>query len=780
MTYKAFAMAALTAFSISTKAQWTDHYSFNSSEFVATTTNKAVAGGTIGLFSYDTNEKALEKITKTNLLSSVDISALSDDGKSTLYVGYSDGNIDIVDVDNYSTINIPELKMSTSYDNKVINGFCKDGSTLYVATACGVLEVNLQHSEIKSQYKVVSETANVNAVAVANDTIYAATTAGLWKASTQSRILEAVSEWTLVGDASLSYCDMIEFNGEILVAAGTVGSSNTIYKVDGDTLSQVMTQARFRSFDVEGSSLLIAETNGIAVYDSNFQKTFGLSSYSELGTNNISFSLRAAKFFDSKTFAVANNGTGLILVDRDGNAQTYLPNGPINNYTFDLLSTSTTTYCTGGGFSSYAANYFRPVYLHCYNNSTWTTDTDNSGYDAIFLANDKNSPDSVYFASFGAGLYKVDGTKIAHHYYSDNSPLIDIYGGYRYTWVKSVAYDNNSNLFVANNHVSPGAYIISRDGEWYSLSYDIIDNIHSTSRTIVTSNDNIWIIIPRDDYEGLYIINTNGTPYDASDDLFRCVNYSGNDSRYFGTSAVVDEDGEQITTSANLINIVKEDRNGQIWLGTDNGVAVFNNDKTLFSSSAAPVFARIKVPRNDGTNNADYLLDGINVTALAIDGANRKWLGTTANGVFLVSADGLTTIENFTTDNSPLPTNEIYSISVSPSTGEVFFATPLGLVSYISDASEPASKIDDLKIYPNPVPPTYVSDVRITGLTDQAQVKITDIRGRLVSMTTSNGGMATWNCKNLEGHRVATGTYLVWAIDADGEESAVGKVVVIK
>ncbi len=207
---------------------------------------------------------------------------------------------------------------------------------------------------------------------------------------------------------------------------------------------------------------------------------------------------------------------------------------------------------------------------------------------------------------------------------------------------------------------------------------------------------------------------------------------------------------------------------------------MYNNDKTIFESTTAPVFARIKVPRNDGTNNADYLLDGNVVTAIAIDGANRKWLGTQSNGAYLVSSDGLETLLSFNTDNSPLPTNEISSISVSPSSGEVFFATPQGLVSYMGDAVEPIEKLDKIKVYPNPVTASFTSNIKITGLEENTQVKITDILGRLVCRTTSNGGMATWNGKNLEGKRVATGNYLVWAINADGTESAVGKIVVIK
>ncbi len=771
---------ALSVVGSRVEAQWTDHFSYDGCSMVAVAANKIVSGNDMGLFAYDTQEYTFQKISKVNYLSSTGISALGDNGGRLIFVGYEDGNIDVVDLERYSTVNIPELKLSSSVSQKQLLSFCSSGNTLYCGSTGGLYEINLSKSEIKSHYKLRSTEVSVNAIAVLDGQVYVATNVGLLRGDASSQILESSEEWTQISDSDDAYSDVVVFNEKIYAAKGVVGSTNTLYVCQADTLAEVMSVGRFRNLDARSGNLLIASTYQIDIYDVQLELERSVDAYT-FGDESVSTpNIRRAKFLNASTIAVGDYTLGAALVNDVGATKTYLPNGPTNNYTYNVLAMKKSVYVTAGGVSSDFNNKGRTLMLHSLVDGQWTTYSVAGKKDALQLTYDKNRQDSIYFSSWGYGVFKVDGDSISHVWNASNSALEDIFGGSNYTRVGAVAFDNYSNLIVTNSQVVNGIQLKTVDNEWYPLSYDPTNSLHSTRNQKVMSNAIFCRIFPRYDHAGRFFFTSNG-PYDDSDDMYRCVGYTGDDARYVGGMDLIDEDGEVLTTT---VYDVAEDKNGQIWICTSEGVLTYDDDATLFSSNATPVFSHIKVPRNDGTNSADYLLDGVSVTAIAVDGANRKWLGTSTEGVYLVSEDGLTTLKSFNVDNSPLPSNEILSISTSLSTDEVYIATASGLVSYTSDATEPLEEeevFSDISIYPNPVRPSFTGDVKMKGFKANTQVKITDIKGRLVYQTTSNGGMSTWwNCKGLDGKRVATGTYLVWAITADGLEKSVAKIVVIK
>jgi hypothetical protein len=220
-----------------------------------------------------------------------------------------------------------------------------------------------------------------------------------------------------------------------------------------------------------------------------------------------------------------------------------------------------------------------------------------------------------------------------------------------------------------------------------------------------------------------------------------------------------------------------QDKNGVIWVGTESGPLLLSNTENAFDANYT--CSRVKIPRNDGTDHADFLLDKERIRSIAIDGANRKWIGTEYSGVYLLSENGQETLKHFTTKNSPLLSDYIISITINPVTGEVFFGSTSGLVSYQSDAVESGETFNNVHAYPNPVRPDFRGTITITGLVRDTRVKITDINGNLIYETQSNGGFATWDGKNLYGERVATGIYLAICITEDGSQNAITKIMVI-
>ena len=228
------------------------------------------------------------------------------------------------------------------------------------------------------------------------------------------------------------------------------------------------------------------------------------------------------------------------------------------------------------------------------------------------------------------------------------------------------------------------------------------------------------------------------------------------------------------------INDLAEDHNGDIWVMTDKGPYVLHNTKNAFNDNYH--FTKIKVPRNDGTNYADYLLDGTYTTSIEIDPANRKWIGTLNNGLYLVGPDGIESISHFTKDNSPLPSNAIESLALNEQSGELFIGTDKGLVDYTTNATRGENEYIEEKVYayPNPIAPDYNGPITIVGLKGNSNVKIVSTSGRLVAEGTSLGGSFTWNGRTPQGERVSTGIYYILGSDEEGNEGIVTKLLFIK
>ena len=241
---------------------------------------------------------------------------------------------------------------------------------------------------------------------------------------------------------------------------------------------------------------------------------------------------------------------------------------------------------------------------------------------------------------------------------------------------------------------------------------------------------------------------------------------------------IVNQDGTKINIQDG-IRCVVEDLEQNIWVGTSMGPVMLERSEIENNGST---FTQVKVPRNDGTNYADYLLEGVNIKSIVVDGGNRKWIGTTGNGLYLISADNMEQIEHFTADNSPLLSNNIFSLAINNEMGELYIGTDIGLCSYTTDATAALSSIekDNVYAYPNPVEPGYDGLITIVGLSLDADVKILSASGQLVAQGRSNGGTFTWNGRDKKGRRVVSGIYMVATATNKGEKGTVCKIAIIR
>lgn len=379
--------------------------------------------------------------------------------------------------------------------------------------------------------------------------------------------------------------------------------------------------------------------------------------------------------------------------------------------------------------------------------------------------------DTHYFAGARAGLFEFKDGKFVNHYNSNNSP-IEAYNGksLNHQMVTGVKYDKSGDLWMLNSQAPTKSVIkYTKSGEF--VSYDVPQVMKLNSNGFTNkSNGNLSNII----------FDSKGYMWFVNDNINRpaAYRYDMNNNTCIEYSNFINQDGTEINTTYG-VRCVCEDKEGNMWLGTDLGPILLEKSQI---KAEDPVYTQVKVPRNDGTNYADYLLNKIDITAIAIDAGNRKWIGTNGNGVYLIGADNITQLQHFTTENSCLLSNIVNSIAINEKTGEIFFGTDNGLCSYISDATDINTEMtkDNVWAYPNPVTPDYTGLITIVGLTFNADVKILSSNGALIAEGRSNGGSFTWDGKDKNGNRVASGIYMVATATSDGKKGTVCKIAIVR
>lgn len=454
------------------------------------------------------------------------------------------------------------------------------------------------------------------------------------------------------------------------------------------------------------------------------------------------------------------------------------PGGPKYNYFGFMKFANNQLYTCGGGF---AVGISRKGCIQMLKNEEWNiypdeniTSKTNVTYENLECLDYDPADTSHIFVGGRNGLYEYKNGNFENYYNYENSP-IERYNNRskEYELITGVKFDKKGNLWMLNSQAPTQSLIeFTKDKQWIShqlpdlmklddagftnKSLGLLGNMLIDSRGLLWFVNNHWIV------PSLYC-------YQFSED--------NSEERLNAFTSFVNEDGTEVSVGA--VRCATEDKDGNIWIGTSAGPLLLDPNQI---TASAPTFTQVKVPRNDGTNYADYLLSGIDISCIAVDGANRKWFGTKKNGIYLISEDNLSEIHHFTTLNSPLLSNGIESIAINEKTGEVFIGTDKGLCSYMSDSSTPNESMtsDNVWAYPNPVKPDYTGLITIVGLSQNADVKILTSNGRIVNEGKSNGGTYTWNGCDANGKKVASGIYMVATATNDGEKGTICKIAIIK
>ena len=452
-------------------------------------------------------------------------------------------------------------------------------------------------------------------------------------------------------------------------------------------------------------------------------------------------------------------------------AQTLDPGGPKYNYFGFMRFTQGRLYTCNGVFgASYDPQ--RPGTIQVLDNDGWTIYQDNiaelTGHSYMDLSEldvDPADKDHVY-ACGRTGLYEFRNGQFVKHYNYDNSPIVAVTGlegNKDYVLVQGIKYDTSKNLWCLNSYGKNNILLFSNNTEW---TQKFKEELMLTQTMSLQNMKNIIF-----DSRGLmWFINEHWNKPSLI-----CYQPSTEGIKVY--SSFVNEDGT--TVNVTFVRCVAEDKDRNIWIGTNMGPLQLPANQI---GTDDDTFNQIKVPRNDGTNLADYLLTGVDVTCMAVDGGGRKWFGTNGLGAYLISEDNYSEIHHFTVSNSDIISNNVQSIAIDQQTGEVFFGTDKGLCSYMSDATEPNEEMnkDNVYAYPNPVRPDYTGLITVTGLSYDADVKIVTSNGVLVAQGRSNGGMFTWDGTDLKGKKVVSGVYFVQTATQDGSSGTVCKIAIVR
>jgi hypothetical protein len=734
---------------------WRVHLPYWQNKTIAVIGNTVYAGSTSSMFFYDEKNGDLERISKVTGLSDVEIKLLrSNQISKLLFIIYENGNIDLLQ--NNEITNLPQILQRTVIGKKSINDVTFYNGKAYLACSFGIVVIDMNKKQIVDSYQnigVGGSNIEILDIAILNNIIYATTNNGIYSASLNSGNLSDFNFWTLIKSSTKS--NKIEAFNNLLYAE--IDSFLSVY--DNNTWTKL------NDIDFQNVFDLIICNNKLVITT--------IKNVSTINTNKVIFKSgkqfkNSAIILPNDRFATVDNFYGIeVFPDGQYNGSDYInPNGPFDKITTDFKYINNKLYAAGG-YAPYYNEGFKSNGIYIYENNNWTNTsnidqnsalTPDSIRDILTLAYD-NVNEKLYAASYGNGLIKMDlNGRIENIYNKSNSVLQEAFTNS--CRVAGLIFDNENNLWFTNHSSGQPICVLMNDGTIKCFSVgNVFGGLNYVANIAIDDENHKWMANVRDG--GILVYNHGLDISNSADDAYKVL------TKDIGNGAL----------ASNTINCLVKDKRGEMWIGTSAGLSIFSSPENVFNGKESGSFDSRQIVIKTGLVYSNFL-GGENINCITIDGANRKWIGTN-NGAWLVSSDGYTVIHNFTVKNSTLLDNNVLSIGIDNNTGEVFFGTLKGMVSFKGDATESSVDFGKIEIYPNPIKPNFIGDISIKGLAENVNVKITDITGNLVAETTSNGGFASWNGKNFSGSKVATGVYLVFAANKDGSKSIVGKLLFV-
>ena len=727
--------------------EWRDHLSYFETfdvcaqgDLIYTSTDKA-------LFVYNKNDQSIERLNTLNGLSDANVSAISSN-QTTLIVGYENGNLDIIE--NNKTENLADIKRASIIANKRINSINIEADIAYLSCGFGIVVLDLQKREIKDTYYIGAGGTYMNIIgtSISNNKLFAATEQGIYTADLNQTNLADFQAWEKMSFKENAKINLIETYAGKLFAniQGNTFNSDSLYTYDGANWELFSHPYSNVSLKVSDNKLVVTSKYGVNRYNEDLESLQNLSS----GVFNFSKKeFRAGIYLDGE-YWIADKNNGLLHY-KNGNSEQIIPTGPHKSDVAQIQNFGDEIWLAHGSKDENWDPTWSKNELSILKNDFWShtsTLLENEIHDPVAIAQRGNI---TYVASWQAGLAELENKELSILYNNSNSSLQKRFPHDDWTNIGALEFDSQGNLWCTNAQTLEPLSVQYTNGEWesFSLGNTVTEN-QNLAKLLIDQNDQKWVQLKNN---GLIVF----------------------DETRSGTKAKKISNGENNgNLNSDRVFSMAEDLDGEIWIGTDNGVCVFYDPSAIFEGEKAATI----IVTQDGYNT--HLLNGLLINDIEIDGANRKWFATNNSGVVLTSENGTEEIYHFTAENSPLFSNKVIDIEINQESGEVFFATDKGLISYRSGATEGSNDFSNVLVFPNPVKPDYEGTISIKGLLTDAVVKITDISGNLVYKTTALGGQANWDGKRTNGEEVNSGVYLIFCSDEDGNENHVSKLLIVR
>ena len=758
-------------------SNWNTYFSYNLISAIDNGESVIYFASYNSIFSYDTSSNQIEKFDTLNELSGDEISAFYySEINNNIVIGYSSGFLQIIDLNSNSIINIYDIlnKPTIPPNKKTINDFFQSGDQLLISTGYGVSIYNLNGYEFGDTYYIgdFASQINVTSTLVHENFIYASSPdLGILRANINSNLID-FNNWQTIyfGDIQQLFYD-----GDNIFFY----TDNSVMRINDEEITSILTlENQIININSSDSKFIIITDGKCLIYNDQLTQLVY-----EIDSETYSSGFNEGIIKDNYIY-IATNEKGVLIINNNSGDFSYLkPDGPLENDIFSVETLNNKTWVSYGNYTEYFNPYplkFSGLSNYDENLNSWfNISKDSIPESAVNLNNISINPfnnDNVFISSFEGGILEIENLNIIEFYDNNNSGLESLSINdplYESVRISDIEFDQNGVLWILNSRIdSPLKSFNLENNSWNS--YDFTEIINDGFQDELGFND-----IEVDDYGNKWIAGLRSG-------LIGFNNESGTNR----LRKVYSQDQSNMPSS--YVKSIAVDNNNHLWIGTIQGLRVLYNTSNFFDTSIVTtqqiVILEDDIPRE--------LLEQQYISDIEVDGGNNKWVATIGSGVFYFSPNGQQTIHHFTKENSPLPSNNINDISINYLNGKVYFATDQGLVSYNTGSTSSSENFSNTYVYPNPVRPEFNTEfekVKITGLTQNVNIKITDIEGNLVAEAQSNinsryrnfnleidGGTAFWNGKNLRNRLVSSGVYIIMLSDLDSYETKILKLMIIR
>lgn len=731
-------------------SKWSDLFSYNNVLKIREDGNRLVAATENGIFYYYPGTGEIKKLSKANGLHEVKISAFDYNATTqTGIVGYQNGSMDVITPNGiFLIIDIP---LATGTTNKKINSISINGDRAVIAAGYGVSLFNINRREFGDTVFFPATGTNVevvNSAVIKDNSVYVATDRGI-KFHEINPTFALYSEWNQSSNIietgnNLTFTKIDAAN--TILYAKKVGTTSFYYEIKYGTGTSFSTINRqfvdIQDLKITESQIIISDKSQVYIYGINGvqQKVFDVG-------ENINTALV------SNTLLYAGTKVSGLLNEQKSS---FKPDGPYNNKSYKISLLNDQIWVSTGGRSSYNEALLSYIGYYHYNGTNWIYPEyfkTNNQFNILDVVPNPSKPSEIFFTNYffsgNKGIYKMDNNEFVKSYsLNPGNVYVDQPVG--------CVFDSNNELFCSASGIDgtlgAGFHYYDKSNDKF-ISKNL--NVSNNAQKPIIKDKILYIPVPR--VGGLIMYDYNNTPSSFSDDKFKLITKDNN-------------------LPVSQVYSVNVDNNDDVWIGTKEGLRILSNPKAAILESN-PQTDPIIIEQN---GIGEELFKDAEILQIAVDSGNQKWISIGGGGVFYISSSGDKTIYHFTKSNSPLPNDIVTDVKIDEKTGKVYFVTTDGIVVYQGDVTEVTSNFGNVLVYPNPVVyAQYKGNVRMRGLAQKTNIRITDAAGNLVHSAVANGGYFEWNLNNQRGVRVASGIYYVLMTNEDGTDTATAKIAVV-